>query len=135
MTAFPIYDDNNELVFIVTVFVTSRYYQDREEIMKGKEYIDNHWREKFDIEKLADAVHMSRYHYHRLFKQHTGMTPYSYYQIVKFSKLKQMLCDNNLSITQVFNECGMDFDGNVAKKFKQYLGMTPSQYRAKMTRR
>jgi AraC-like DNA-binding protein len=135
MTAFPIYDDNNELVFIVTVFVTSRYYQDREEIMKGKEYIDNHWREKFDIEKLADAVHMSRYHYHRLFKQHTGMTPYSYYQSVKFSKLKQMLCDNNLSITQVFNECGMDFDGNLAKKFKQYLGMTPSQYRAKMTRR
>lgn len=135
MTALPIRDSNDQLLFIVFIFITSRYYQDREEIMKGKEYIDDHWKEEFDIDKLADIVHMSRYHYTRLFKQYTGITPYSYYQDVKFSKLKEMLCDNNLSITQVFDECGVDYNGNLAKKFKQKLGMTPSQYRAKMTQK
>lgn len=44
MTALPIRDSNNKLLFIVFIFITSRYYQDREEIIKGKEYIDNHWR-------------------------------------------------------------------------------------------
>jgi AraC-like DNA-binding protein len=39
---------------------------------EGKEYIDNHWKEEFDIDKLAEYVHMSRYHYTRLFKEHTG---------------------------------------------------------------
>lgn len=130
MTALPICDNNNQLLFIVFIFITSRSYQDREEIIKGKEYIDTHWKEEFDIDKLADIVHMSRYHYTRIFKQHTGITPHNYYQDVKISKLKEKLCDLNLSITQVFDECGVNYNGNLAKKFKQKLGMTPSQYRA-----
>ena len=135
MTSLPIRDSNNQLLYIVFIFVTSRSYQDREEIIKGKEYIDDHWKEEFDIEKLADNVHMSRYHYTRLFKQHTGMTPYNYYQNVKIDKLKEKLCDINLSITQVFDECGVDYHGNLAKNFKQNSGMTPSQYRAMMTQK
>ena len=135
ITALPIRDSNNKLLFIVFIFITSRYYQDREEIIKGKEYIDNHWREEFDIDKLAGIVHMSRYHYTRLFKQHTGMSPYNYYQDVKFGKLKEKLCDINLSITRAFDECGVDYNGNLAKIFKDKLGMTPSQYRTMMTQK
>jgi AraC-like DNA-binding protein len=135
MTALPIRDSHNQLLFIVFIFITSRHYQDREEIMKGKEYIDNHWQEKFDIDKLTGIVHMSRYHYTRLFKQHTGMTPYNYYQEVKMGKFKEKLCATDLSITQVFEECGVDYNGNLAKKIKEKLGMTPSQYRTMMTQK
>ena len=135
MTSLPIYDSNNQLLFVVFIFITSRSYQDREEIIKGKEYIDDHWKEDFDIDKLAEIVHMSRYHYTRLFKQHTGMTPYSYYQNVKFTKLQEMLCDNKLSISQAFEECGVNYNGKLAKRFKDNIGMTPSQYRAIMTQK
>ncbi len=135
MTSLPIYDNNSQLLYIVFIFITSRSYQDREEIIKGKEYIDEHWKEEFDIDKLSGIVHMSKYHYTRLFKQHTGMSPYTYYQDVKFRKLKEKLFDINLSITQVFEECGVDYNGNLAKKFKQKLGMTPSQYRTMMTQK
>jgi len=132
MTAFPIRDDEGELLYVVTLFITSRYYQDREEIMRGKEYIDDHWKDEFDIDKLAGAVHISRYHYTRLFKQHTGMTPYNYYQDIKVGKLMEMLCDNNLSVAQAFAECGVDFNGSFTKVFKEKTGMTPSQYRKSM---
>ncbi len=135
MAALPIRDNNNQLLYIVFIFIPSRSYRDREEIIKGKEYIDKHWKEEFDIDKLANFVHMSRHHYVRLFKQHTGTTPYGYYQDVKFSKLKEMLCDTNMSITQVFNECGINYNGNLSKKLKQNLGMTPSQYRTMMTKK
>ncbi|NLB80494.1 MAG: helix-turn-helix transcriptional regulator [Clostridiaceae bacterium] len=133
ITAFPINNENNQLAYIVTIFVTSRFYQDREEITKGKKYIDEHWRDEFDMDALSDAVHMSKYHYIRIFKQHTGMTPNSYYQHVKFNKLKEKLCDCNLSITRAFYECGVDYKGNLSKKFKRHLGMTPTQYRTAMT--
>ncbi|WP_242834069.1 helix-turn-helix domain-containing protein [Desulfitobacterium hafniense] len=135
MTAFPIRDAHHKIAYIVTVFTTSRYYQGRDEVIRGKEYIDEHWKEEFDIDKLSGIVHMSRYHYTRLFKQHTGITPYTYYQDVKISKLKEKLCDINLSITQVFDECCVDYNGNISKKFKQKIGMTPSQYRAMMTQK
>ncbi|HZK01770.1 MAG TPA: AraC family transcriptional regulator [Anaerovoracaceae bacterium] len=132
ITALPIRGSDNQLLFVVFIFIISRSYQGRDEIIKGKEYLDNHWKEKFDIDKLADIVHMSRHHYTRLFKQHTGMTPYNYYQDVKFGKLKEMLCDTNLSISQVFDDCGVNYNGSLARKFKDTLGMTPAQYRAMM---
>jgi AraC-like DNA-binding protein len=133
MTAMPIRDIHDQLLYVVFIFITSRFYQDREEIVKGKEYLDDHWQEEFDPEKLAGIVNMSKYHYTRLFKQHTGMTPYNYYKEVKFNKLKEKLCDTNLSITQAFDECGVSYNGYLAKKFKEKLGMSPSQYRAMMT--
>lgn len=132
ITSFPIRNDSGETQYIVTVFVTSRQYQGREEIMKGKEYIEDHWKEEFDIDQLAEVIHISRYHYTRLFKQHTGMTPYNYYQEIKVQKLKERLCDSNLSVAQAFAECGADFSGNFAKRFKEKVGMTPSQYRSMM---
>lgn len=135
MTAFPIHDNNCKLMYVVFVFITSRSYRDREEIAKGREYIDDHWKEEFDMGKLTDVVHMSKYHYTRLFKQHIGMSPFDYYRDLKLCKLKEKLCDTNLSITQAFKECGMDYNGKSAKKFKDKAGMTPSQYRAEMIQR
>ncbi|WP_415534280.1 helix-turn-helix domain-containing protein [Ethanoligenens sp.] len=132
ITAFPIRDDKGKLLYIVTVFVTSRQYQGREEIMAGKEYIEAHWKEEFNIDRLADAIHISRYHYTRLFKQHTGMTPYNYYQEIKIQKLKEKLCDGNLSVAQAFAACGADFSGSFAKIFKEKVGMPPSQYQSMM---
>lgn len=135
VTSFPAYDENHQITYIVTVLTTSRYYQGREEVRKGKEYIDEHWKEEFNADRLLDIVHMSKQHYTRLFKQHTGTTPHLYHQSVKLKKLVEMLCDNNLSIAQVFNECGVDYNGTLAKKLKQELGMTPSEYREKVTKK
>ena len=135
MTALPIRDEHNQLLFVVFIFVASRSYKDREEIIKGKEYIYEHWLEEFDIDRLAAEVHMSRYHYNRLFKQHTGITPYSYYQEVKIEKIKEKLCDTRLSIAEAFAACGVDNNGNMAKVFKRRTGMTPSRYRAMMIKK
>lgn len=133
ITAFPIHGNDSRLQYIVFIFITSREYQGKEEIVKGKEYIDSHWYENFDIESLAKAVYISKYRYIRLFKQHMGMTPYCYYQDVKIEKIKEKLCDNNLSIAQAFAECGVDYNGSFIKIFKQKTGMTPSEYRAMKT--
>ncbi len=135
MTAFPIFDENNNIKYIVTVFITSRYYREREEIITGIEYINNHWKDKFDIDKLADTVHISRYHYSRMFKQTTGLTPFQYYQDIKVKKLKEKLINSNMTIADIFLECGLDYNGNFAKTFKNKVGMSPSEYRLAQTKK
>lgn len=133
ITCFPIFNVNNQLQYVASIFITSRSYKDKEEIIKGKEYIDDHWNEEFDIDKVAGIVNLSRYHYTRLFKKYVGMTPLDYYQDVKIDKIKEKLCDKNLSITQAFTDCGVDYSGNYLRLFKEKVGMTPSQYRSSLT--
>ena len=127
--SFPIWDQNRKIAYIVNVFITTRMYQGRSDIAKAKEYIETHWLEEFDMEKIARSVNLSRYHFARLFKKHTSMTPYVYYQEIKVKKLTEALCDTNLSITEAFAACGEDYKGNYLRIFKEKTGMTPSQYR------
>ena len=129
ITCFPIYDNKDQLVYVVHVFVTSKLYNGKEEMVRAKKYIESHWLEDFDLDKVACSVNLSRHHFSRLFKRYTSMTPFSYYQDIKINKLKEKLYDENLSISEVFSACGVDYSGNYARLFKEKVGMTPSQYR------
>ncbi len=129
ITCFPVYDESNLLKYVVHLFITLRLFNGKEEIVKAKEYIENNWLEDFDLEKVSQTVNLSKYHFARLFKRHTSVTPYSYYQDVKIKKLKEALCDQNLSISEAFATCGVDYNGNYASLFREKVGMTPSKYR------
>lgn len=129
ITCFPVYDENSKLAYVVHVFVTSKLYEGRQEMVKAKEYIESHWIEDFDPDKLALSVNLSRNHFSRLFKRYTSTTPFSYYKDIKINKLKEMLRNSNLSIAEAFSACGVDYNGNYARLFREKVGMTPSQYR------
>lgn len=126
---YPIHDDQGRMAYVVHVFVTTKLYDGKEEMVKAKAYIENNWLDAFDIDKLTEVVNLSRYHFARLFKSNTGMTPYGYYQDVKIRRIKERLCDQNLSVAQAFRSCGVDYAGNYSRIFKAKVGMTPSQYR------
>jgi AraC family transcriptional regulator len=129
---FPVAGADGQMAYMVSIFFTSRMYQGKSEVAKAREYLENNWREEFDIDKIAKAVRLSTSHLIRLFKKHTGMTPYSYYQEIKVTRLKEALRDKNLSVAQAFLSCGFEYPGNFARFFKEQVGMTPSQYRKMM---
>jgi AraC-like DNA-binding protein len=104
-------------------------YWGKEEIALGKEYIESHWQEPFNIDKIAKAATLSKSHFVRLFKKNTGVTPHEYYVSYKIGKLKEKLLDSNLTIAQAFAECNMDYNGHTARQFKERVGVSPSEYR------
>ncbi len=129
---FPVAGADGQMAYMVAIFFTSRIYQGKSEVAKAREYLENNWREEFNIDSIAKAACISPSHLVRLFKKHTGMTPYSYYQDIKVSRLKEALRDKNLSVSQAFLSCGFEYPGNFARFFKEQVGMTPSQYRKSM---
>lgn len=129
VTLFPILNDEKQVIYVVALLVNRRVYRGKDEIERAKEYIETHWKEKFDLNATAKAACLSKAHFIRLFKKHTGVTPHEYYVDYKISRLKEKLLDPNITIAEAFAACNMDYNGHSAKIFKKKVGVSPSEYR------
>ena len=129
ITCFPLINANGAIEYFAAVFIIRKVYQGKEEIGWGKQYIETHWQEPFDLRKTAIAACLSKTYFTKLFRKHTGVTPHEYYTNYKISRLKEKLLDTNLSIAQAFAACNMDYNGHSARVFKEKTGLSPSAYR------
>lgn len=127
---FPVRNADGRLSHVMSIFLTRRTYRGRQEVARVREYLENHWREQFDAGLLAELVGLSPSQLSRVFKQGTGRTPYAYHQEIKIGRLKELLRNPDLSVSQVFTACGLEHWGNATRFFKERVGMTPTQYRA-----
>lgn len=129
ITVFPILDNEKRVIFVAAVLINRRVYRGKDEIERAKEYIETHWQEEFNLSETAKAAGLSKGHFIKLFKKHTGVTPHEYYINYKISKVKEKLLDSNLSIAQAFAACNIRYSGHFAKVFKDKTGVSPSAYR------
>ena len=128
----PIWDGD---VFTCTIcfFTVKNMYKGRADISRGQKYIDEHWIDEFDIDKIAQAATLGRRHFQRIFKDITGITPMEHYQKLKIEKIQEKLLDDSLSVEQAFEDCGVDYRGKTyLNLFKEKVGMSPAEYRNKM---
>ncbi len=129
ITCFPLLNDDGSFEYFAAVSIVKKIYRGKEEITRGKRYIEKHWLEPFDMSKTAQAAYLSKAQFAKLFKKHTGVTPHQYYTNYKISKLKEKLLDTNISIAQAFAACNLHYNGHTARLFKEKVGVTPSAYR------
>ena len=80
------------------------------------------------LEQLADAVAMSPWHFHRLFKTTTGMTPKNWQQAFRARRLQHTLAESD-TITDAVLAAGFPDNSSYYRKADAALGMTASQYR------
>lgn len=78
---------------------------------------------------LAEWVGLSRYHFHRLFKSVTGVTPKAYADAHRVNKVHAHLKQSG-SVTQAIYDAGFNSNGRFYAKSTQMLGMTPVKFRA-----
>ena len=55
------------------------------------DYIENHLDGKLELETVAEAVHYSKYHLHRLFTDTVGMTIHDYVQRRQLTEAAKLL--------------------------------------------
>ena len=82
-----------------------------------------------DLDSLARAAGMSRFHFHRVFKAHTGITPKAYFAAQRAERVKREL-PQAASVTDALYEAGFNSSGRFYAASKEMLGMAPRAFRA-----
>lgn len=78
---------------------------------------------------LAEQVGISGFHFHRIFKRLTGLTPRAYSVASLRSRVKVQL-SQSVSITHALYEAGYNANSRFYEASQNMLGMKPSEYRA-----
>ncbi len=82
-----------------------------------------------NLDALAEWVGLSRYHFHRLFKAVTGVTPKAYADAHRSNKMRDQLKRGG-SVTEAIYDAGFNSSGRFYAHSTGALGMTPSKFRA-----
>ena len=98
-------------------------------VQAAKAYIEQHSREKFSLQAVADALYVNKCYLLRQFRARTGDTLLGYHNQVRCEQAKQMLADTVLSISEVGETVGFVSSSHFTHVFKKTVGMTPTEYR------
>jgi AraC family transcriptional regulator, regulatory protein of adaptative response / methylated-DNA-[protein]-cysteine methyltransferase len=79
--------------------------------------------------ELAGAVGMSRYHFHRVFREITGVTPKAYADARRADRVRTELTTRP-TVTDAIYSAGFESSGRFYAAAPSTLGMTPTEYRA-----
>jgi AraC family transcriptional regulator of adaptative response/methylated-DNA-[protein]-cysteine methyltransferase len=81
------------------------------------------------LESLAAAAGMSRFHFHRLFKERVGVTPKAYAAAHRANRLREELRRSN-TVTEAIYGAGYNSSGRFYAGSAEMLGMPPRSFRA-----
>lgn len=94
----------------------------------AKVYIDENYQENIDLEQVSKQAFLSRFHFHRLFRQVYKKTPLQYITQKRLDKARDLLSENK-PVTEVCNEVGFESLGSFSVLFKKEIGFAPQYYR------
>jgi AraC family transcriptional regulator, regulatory protein of adaptative response / methylated-DNA-[protein]-cysteine methyltransferase len=81
------------------------------------------------LDALADAAALSRFHFHRIFKTTTGLTPKAYAAAHRRRRVREELA-RSATVTGAIYEAGFGSSGRFYAAASDLLGMTPTGFRA-----
>jgi AraC family transcriptional regulator len=98
-------------------------------LKKITEWIEQNLAEEFDLERLAKQAGLSKFHFHRLFTQSTGMSPAKYQLTARMNGARRLLRETNQSVVAIAIDLGFSSASHFAQVFRREAGMSPSDYR------
>ncbi len=101
---------------------------DYKRIERAIHYIGEHHTTQPSLEEIAEHVHMSPYHFQRLFTRWAGISPKKFLQYLTLQYAKEQIRED-LSLSEIAYEAGLSGTSRLHDLFISMEGMTPGQYK------
>ena len=93
------------------------------------DYIRTNFKEQPDLEEVAAKIHVSPFHFQRLFTEWAGVSPKRFLQFISISHAKSILKDKQATLFDAAFETGLSGTGRLHDLFTKIEGMTPGEFK------
>lgn len=94
------------------------------------DFVEARLADDISLDDLAAEACLSPFHFLRLFREATGLSPYRYLTSRRIKAAQAMLACRQASLVQTALDCGFSSQGSFTRVFRKWTGLTPGQYRA-----
>jgi len=98
-------------------------------LRRARDLVDRRYGEPLDLEALARAAQVSRYHFARCFAETYRETPMRYLTRRRIERAQDLLRSANLTVTEVCMMVGFSSLGSFSSRFRELVGEAPTEYR------
>jgi AraC family transcriptional regulator len=109
--------------------ITSPTGLPQHKLKRVQAYIEQHIAEAIHVDRLASEVHMSPFHFARMFKKATGQPPHLYVVMQRVERARTLLRDSEQALIDIAAQAGFRTQGHFTGVFRRYTGLTPRAYR------
>ncbi len=102
-------------------------YQRIEQAIK---YLEENFQRQPELEEVAEKVHLSPYHFQRIFTEWAGISPKRFLQYLTIDFLKDRL-ERSRNIAEVAEQAGLSSQSRVYDLFTTLEAVTPQEYKAR----
>ena len=93
------------------------------------DFIVAHFKEQPGLDEVARYVHLSPFHFHRLFSEWAGTTPKKFLQYISIEHARKLLKEEQATLSFTAFDTGLSGTGRLHDLFIQIEGMTPAEYK------
>jgi AraC family transcriptional regulator len=85
--------------------------------------------EPLTLDELAGVAMFSKFHFARMFRRVTGVTPRRYLYALRLQEAKRLLTTTSLTVADISNRVGYRGVGTFTSRFTASVGVPPTEYR------
>ncbi|MDY6792938.1 MAG: methylated-DNA--[protein]-cysteine S-methyltransferase [Thermodesulfobacteriota bacterium] len=106
----------------------SQQSDDYKRIEKAIQYLEANFKSQPTLEKIAESVHLSKYHFDRMFKRWAGISPIQFMQFMTLDYTKERLAESK-SILETALDAGLSGPSRLHDLFVTFEAMTPGEFK------
>lgn len=98
-------------------------------IAEAISYLVNDFKSQPNLDTIAEMVHLSPFHFQRVFQEWAGVSPKTFLQFLTVEYARKQIINEALPLTEIAENAGLSGTGRLHDLFIKTQAMTPGEYR------